>query len=141
MEPINLFLLAFTFAGLLSVQQVFAQSHPDRRADFDANWRFQFGDVTGAKEADFADKPWRQLDLSHDWSIEGAFNNDNPAGVDGGALPGGIEWYRKTFTLSEVDKNKSVFIDFDEVYMNSDAWLNRHLPGNLLMDKVRSVTS
>jgi len=130
MKPINLFLLAFIFAGLMTVQQGFSQSHSVRRADFDTNWRFHLGDVPEAKETGFVDNSWRLLNLPHDWSIEGAFNKDNPADVGGGALPGGIGWYRKTFTLPEVDRNKSVFIDFDGVYMNSNVWINGHLLGN-----------
>src|SRR6185312_14262525 len=130
MKQINLVLPAFIFAGLMAVQGAFAQLSPVRRADFDANWHFHLGDVPGAKETDFVDKSWWQLNLPHDWSIEGTFSKDNPAGVGGGALPGGIGWYRKTFTLPVADRNKSVFIDFDGVYMNSDVWLNGHLLGN-----------
>jgi beta-galactosidase len=102
----------------------------NRKADFDMGWRFHLGEVPAAKEINFADNSWRQLNLPHDWSIEGEFSKDNPAGVGGGALPGGIGWYRKTFTLPETDKNKSVFIDFDGVYMNSDVWINGHFLGN-----------
>ena len=130
MKQVNLFSLAFIFAGLITFQAVFAQSHTPGRADFDANWHFHLGDVPEAKNTDFVDNSWRQLDLPHDWSIEGTFNKDNPAGVGGGALPGGIGWYRKTFMLPVVDRNKSVFIDFDGVYMNSDVWINGHFLGN-----------
>ena len=56
-------------------------------------------------------------------SIEGAFDQKNPAGFGGGALPGGIGWYRKTFDATPVE-GKSVFIDFDGVYRNSEVWLN-----------------
>ncbi|MDQ2718729.1 MAG: DUF4982 domain-containing protein [Bacteroidota bacterium] len=129
-----LFLLVF-LAAITVTQNSFALlgdkgTNSKRRADFDANWHFHFGDLPEAKETDYVDNSWRQLNLPHDWSIEGAFSKDNPAGVGGGALPGGIGWYRKTFTLPETDKNKSIFIDFDGVYMNSDVWINGHLLGN-----------
>jgi beta-galactosidase len=101
-----------------------------RKADFDMGWRFHLGDVPAAKEINFADNSWRQLNLPHDWSIEGEFSKDNPAGVGGGALPAGVGWYRKTFTLPESNNNKCVFIDFDGVYMNSDVWINGHFLGN-----------
>lgn len=106
-----------------------AASHA-RRADFDMHWRFHLGDVPAAKEAGFADNSWRRVDLPHDWSIEGAFSPDNPAGVGGGALPGGIGWYRKTFTLPASSANKALFIDFDGVYMNSEVWINGHYLGD-----------
>jgi beta-galactosidase len=107
-----------------------APAHPERRADFDRDWRFHLGDVPSAKEADFADERWRKLDLPHDWSIEGSFSPDNPAGVGGGALPGGIGWYRKRFTLPASSRDKNIFIDFDGVYMNSEVWINGHYLGD-----------
>src|SRR6185437_3762802 len=64
--------------------------------------------------------------LPHDWSIEGKFSKDNPASPEGGALPGGIGWYRKTFTVPASAKNKLVYIDFDGVYQKSDVWINGH---------------
>ena len=91
---------------------------------FDRGWRFHLGDVAGAQQPGFADAAWRKLDLPHDWSIEGAFSEQNPAGVAGGALPGGIGWYRKAFTLPAGDTGKVVFIEFDGVYRNSEVWIN-----------------
>ena len=92
--------------------------------DFDQAWRFHLGDVAGAQQAAFGDSGWRALDLPHDWSIEGQFKEQNPAGVAGGALPGGIGWYRKAFTLPAGDTGKVVFIEFDGVYRNSEVWIN-----------------
>ncbi len=91
---------------------------------FDRGWRFHLGDVSGAQEVKFADSRWRTLDLPHDWSIEGVFSEQNPAGVAGGALPGGIGWYRKTFSVSATDSGKIVFVEFDGVYRNSEVWIN-----------------
>src|SRR5438552_454790 len=91
---------------------------------FDRGWRFHLGDVSGAQEVTFADSRWRTLDLPHDWSIEGAFSDQNPAGVAGGALPGGIAWYRKTFAVPATDSGKIVFVEFDGVYRNSEVWIN-----------------
>ena len=92
--------------------------------NFDQGWRFHLGDVAGAQQAAFGDSGWRALDLPHDWSIEGQFKEQNPAGVAGGALPGGIGWYRKAFTLPAGDTAKVVFIEFDGVYRNSEVWIN-----------------
>src|SRR5690606_7887869 len=60
----------------------------------------------------------------HDWSIEGEFSEDNPAKPEGGALPTGMGWYRKTFTVPETWVDKSVAIEFDGVYRNSEVWIN-----------------
>lgn len=118
--------LAGFFAG---INQIAAQS-TERKINFDKNWRFHLGDIRIAREAEFPDSSWRLLNLPHDWSIEGKFNKNNPAGVGGGALPGGIGWYRKTFSLSKSDSGKMIFIDFDGIYMNSSVWINGHYLGN-----------
>lgn len=101
----------------------------ERKADFDNNWHFHLGDVPEAEEPAFDDASWRRLNLPHDWSIEGTFSKDNPAGVGGGALPGGIGWYRKVFTIPETEEGKLFFIDFDGVYMDSKVWINGHYLG------------
>jgi len=102
---------------------------PRRIERFTRDWKFKLGDLPGAQEPGFADSDWRTLNLPHDWSIEGAFSKDNPATTDGGALPGGIGWYRKTFTLLQADMGRSAFIDFDGVYRNSEVWINGHYLG------------
>lgn len=98
-------------------------------SNFSKEWKFNLGDVSDAKEPTFDDSKWRSLNLPHDWSIEGEFSEKNPATPDGGALPGGIGWYRKQFSLNETEKNKTVFIDFDGVYRNSEVWINGHYLG------------
>src|SRR4051812_7588195 len=94
------------------------------RVNFNAGWKF-LPDSTGSYSDPSAnDAAWRSLRLPHDWSIEGTFNKDNPAGTGGGALPGGIGWYRKTFNLPDSVKNKLVYIEFDGVYRNSEVFIN-----------------
>ncbi len=95
-------------------------------ADFDKGWHFNLGDIKNGEKASLNDAGWRLLNLPHDWSIEGKFSQDNPATPEGGALPGGIGWYRKTFTVPASSKNKLVYIDFDGVYQKSDVWINGH---------------
>ena len=95
-----------------------------QRTSFNNNWKFSLGDVEGASVFTFDDNDWRQLNLPHDWAIEGEFSKDNPSGTGGGALPGGIGWYRKTFVADETYAGKKVFIDFDGVYMNSEVFIN-----------------
>ena len=99
------------------------------RIDFTEDWKFQLGDVELANRIDFDDSAWRNLNLPHDWSIEGEFSEDNPTKVNGGALPAGIGWYRKRFRLDPSLQNKQVYIDFDGVYRNSEVWINGHSIG------------
>jgi len=104
----------------------FTAAAQGRRATlaFDRGWRFHLGDVAAAQDPTFSDSGWRTLDLPHDWSIEGAFSDTNPAGASGGALPGGVGWYRKTFSVAERDSGRLVFIEFDGIYRNSEVWIN-----------------
>ncbi len=92
---------------------------------FDANWLFVLGDDDNMASPGYDDSKWRKLNLPHDWAIEGDFSASNPSGAGGGALPGGIGWYRKHFTLSGNDPMTSrVSITFDGVYMNSTVYVN-----------------
>src|ERR1700753_2786201 len=116
-------LLSLSFIALLFVSKGFAQR---TTVDFDKGWHFNLGDVKGGETTDFNDATWRMLDVPHDWRLEGKFSKDNPATPEGGALPGGIGWYRKTFTVPASSKNKLVYIDFDGVYQKSDVWINGH---------------
>lgn len=97
--------------------------------DFTEGWKFYLGDDSIAYNAQYDDAKWRILDLPHDWSIEADFSLKNPATPGGGALPGGIGWYRKDFVVDKSDEGKNVYIDFDGIYWNSKVWINGHLLG------------
>jgi len=90
----------------------------------DTDWRFLKEDIPGAEKSIFDDSKWQSLDVPHDWSIEGVYDQANPTGRGGGYLPAGIGWYRKTLTVSSVDANRKLFIEFDGIMANSDVWLN-----------------
>ncbi len=92
--------------------------------NFDADWRFLKADADGAQQPAYDDAAWRTLQLPHDWSIEGPFDQHNPTGGAGAFLPAGIGWYRKHFTLPVADADRRVFIEFDGVMANSDVWIN-----------------
>lgn len=97
--------------------------------DFTEGWKFYLGDDSIAYNAQYDDAKWRILDLPHDWSIEADFSLKNPATPGGGALPGGIGWYRKDFVVDKSCEGKNVYIDFDGIYRNSKVWINGHLLG------------
>ena len=93
--------------------------------DFNFGWRFCLGDESAYAAEDFDDSAWRELHLPHDWSIEGEFSVFNPSTPGGGALPGGIGWYRKSFPTPQcVGKGGRVFVEFDGVFMNSTVFVN-----------------
>ncbi|MDQ2862268.1 MAG: DUF4982 domain-containing protein, partial [Bacteroidota bacterium] len=99
------------------------------KTDFDNGWKFKLDSVNEYNGAHVNDDNWRSLNLPHDWSIEFPFDSTSPTGVGGGALRGGLAWYRKTFALPESDKGKMIEIAFDGVYRNSEVWLNGHSLG------------
>ena len=104
----------------------FAQSSvgSGRKQLFDYNWKFSLGDDSLARLRDFNDNAWRNLDLPHDWSIEGSVSLKNPTGGAGGYFPAGIGWYRKTFKVAPEWKGKNVSVYFEGVYMNSEVFIN-----------------
>lgn len=117
----------------------------------DPGWRFHLGDLNASEEQvdddphmatyleaktgfargpanpKFNDGAWRQVNLPHDWAVEGSFDPAN--NMDHGYLAGGIGWYRKTFTVPAADAQKRIYLEFDGVFRNSTAWLNGHRLG------------
>jgi beta-galactosidase len=96
------------------------------RERFEQQWRFFKGEAKNGHATACQDAKWRVLDLPHDWSIEEPFDQKDPSGSSGGYLPGGIGWYRKSFSLPEAYRGKRLSIEFDGVYMNATVWLNGH---------------
>jgi beta-galactosidase len=94
---------------------------------FNDDWKFYKGDALGAEAEAFDDSGWRPLTLPHDWSIEGPFDQKWASGT--GYLPGGIGWYRKTFSLPDTPEASQVYLHFDGVYSNSEVWINGHYLG------------
>ena len=125
LSKVNLIVLACL--ALFGGAAIFSASAADPRAvSFNDGWKFHLGDAPEMSAPGYNDSGWRSLSLPHDWAIEGDFSIDNPSGTGGGALPGGIGWYRKSFSLSPEHTGKEIFIDFDGAYMNSTVFINGH---------------
>jgi len=72
---------------------------------------------------DFNDSSWRQLNLPHDWGIEGPFDESLNAAT--GRLPYfGTAWYRKTFSVPATDQGKKIYLDVDGAMAYASIWLN-----------------
>jgi beta-galactosidase len=95
-----------------------------RRSNFDQQWRFFLGDPPNADKVTLADAAWRKLDLPHDWSIEGPFDEHAPAKGNGAYLPTEIGWYRKSLVLPPSARDKRITLEFDGVYQRSAIWIN-----------------
>lgn len=92
----------------------------------DADWQFVLSDAS-IDEISHIDG-WRQVDVPHDWSIEGAFDRSNPTGQGGAYLPAGIGWYRKTIR-ADIGADERLFLEFDGVMACSSVYVNGKLAG------------
>lgn len=122
-------LLVSLFLFLIATNNLIAQTKAARTQSFNKDWKFYLNYEGAASSPDFNDAGWRRLDLPHDWSIELPFDRNSPTGNGGGALRGGLAWYRKTFTVPASAKDKFIAITFDGVYRNSEVWINDHYLG------------
>ena len=95
--------------------------------DFDFGWLFSLSGSPIAMQPKLDDSGWRQLNVPHDWSIEGPFSQEY--GDGNGFAPGGIAWYRKHFKMNPADQGKRVTLELDGVYDHSEVWLNGYLVG------------
>lgn len=90
--------------------------------NFDSDWKFHHGEEPSAKEPNFNDAKWKDINLPHDYSLEQPYTPN--AEAESGYKMGGIGWYRKSFSLGESFNNKKVYINFDGAYMKAEVYLN-----------------
>ncbi|WP_314272292.1 glycoside hydrolase family 2 TIM barrel-domain containing protein [Hoylesella shahii] len=96
---------------------------------WDAQWRFALADSPEMAQLSYDDSAWRVLNLPHDWAIEGNFYVKNPSGAVGGALPGGVGWYRKRLMLTDNNEHSRYVLHFDGAFMNTSVYVNGKLVG------------
>ena len=94
---------------------------------FNENWKFLLSNIKDGALPGLDDSKWRLLSLPHDWSVEGVCSPDKASCT--GYLPGGIAWYRKTFTVPETEKGNNTYIYFEGVYNHSEVFINGHSLG------------
>ncbi|MEL0455909.1 glycoside hydrolase family 2 TIM barrel-domain containing protein [Flavobacteriaceae bacterium SZ-1-7] len=117
-------LILFVSLVAFGCNSVKEETKPERKQLFNYDWKFNLGDTSEGRTANFDDSSWRTLDLPHDWSIEGKSEIENPSGGDGGYFPMGKGWYRKTFHAANDWKGKKISIYFEGVYMNAEVFIN-----------------
>lgn len=86
------------------------------------------GEDISYTQRNFDDHGWRQLDLPHDWGIEGPFNQDYPG--ETGKLPWwGVGWYRKHFNIAPQESGRRFYLDIDGAMAYATVWLNGKFVG------------
>ncbi len=88
----------------------------------------KFGATVSYTQPEFSDSSWRQVNLPHDWAIEGPFDMKLPGGT--GKLPfAGVGWYRKHFSIPASDAGKEIFLDVDGAMSYAMLWCNGKFVG------------
>jgi beta-galactosidase len=133
---------------------VYAQAKASAREKIEINqeWKFALGHATDAGQdynhgtgyfsyfaktgygdgpaaRDFDDRPWRVLNLPHDWCVELPFAADGSHSHGYWAIgrnypENSVGWYRKHFMIAEKDLGKKISIEFDGVHRDAQVWVN-----------------
>ncbi|MER6013192.1 glycoside hydrolase family 2 TIM barrel-domain containing protein [Streptomyces bluensis] len=111
-----------------------AHATSGRTIDLRDGWRFALvnpggitdptGSYADAMKPGYDDSAWRQVAVPHDWSIEQSPTTEFGTTSGTGFLPGGLGWYRLSFTLPTALAGTRVSVEFDGVYMDSYVYCN-----------------
>ncbi|KQV55599.1 beta-galactosidase [Pelomonas sp. Root1217] len=130
-----------------------ANDNPRQRTRIDDGWRFALGHAhdpaqdfdhstrafffakagfgDGPASAEFDDRPWRRVDLPHDWAVELPFDargsTTHGSKAIGRAFPeNSVGWYRRELNVPSTAKGKRIALEFDGVFRDSVVWVNGH---------------
>ena len=83
--------------------------------NFNTDWRYKKGDVSGGGAVDFADEEWGYVNLPHSTTFYTVENKDAYLG---------ISWYRKDFQVDESLKGKKLLLTFEAAMQKADVYIN-----------------
>ncbi len=129
---INTLLLVFSIEGTESPRKIIL---------LEDGWRFINKDIENAETSLYDDSAWEEVTVPHDWAIGKPFDMNIDEQVtqvveDGelkpylrtgrtGALPAiGVGWYRRPVVVSESDKGKRFFVEFDGAMSQAKIYMN-----------------
>ena len=79
--------------------------------NFNADWKFIFGDSTGAAQSAYDDSKWGSVSLPHTWNDTDSYRAFiSHSGGDQSEKLFGIGWYRKHFTLPATADGQKIFL-------------------------------
>ena len=143
---------ALAMAAFVAAAPATADSAP-QRTRIDDGWRFALGHATepakdfdhgmrpfffgkagfgdGPAAADFEDRPWRRVDLPHDWAVELPFSergssNHGSKAVGRGFPENSVGWYRRELAIPASARGRRFALEFDGVFRDSVVWVNGH---------------
>ncbi|WP_428312899.1 beta-galactosidase GalA [Hydrocarboniphaga sp.] len=130
-----------------------ADDRPRQRTRIDDGWRFALGHAYDAAQdfnhgtrafffakagfgdgpaaAEFDDRPWRRVDLPHDWAVELPFDargsTAHGSKAIGRAFPqNSVGWYRRELAIPATAQGQRIALEFDGVFRDSVVWVNGH---------------
>jgi hypothetical protein len=83
--------------------------------NFNMDWKYYMGDVSGADTKAYNDSEWTYVDLPH--STKFVTPEDPNAYL-------GISWYRKHFSVAGAYQGRKVYIEFEAAMQSADVWVN-----------------
>jgi beta-galactosidase len=144
---------AWALSLVIAVGHAAAADSPRQRTRIDDGWRFALGHAwdpaqdfdhgtrafffakagygDGPAAADFDDRPWRRVDVPHDWAVELPFSergsSQHGSKAIGRAFPqNSVGWYRRELTIPAAAKGQRFTLEFDGVFRDSVVWVNGH---------------
>ncbi|HEV6967803.1 beta-galactosidase GalA [Roseateles sp.] len=151
MKPLRF--LAGLLALALTLGSATGATPPRERTRIDDGWRFALGHATdpakdfdhglrpfffgkagygdGPAAADFEDRPWRRVDLPHDWAVELPFSERGSSqhgmkAVGRGFPENSVGWYRRELAVPASARGRRFVLEFDGVFRDSVVWVNGH---------------
>lgn len=109
-----------SYAGVQ--QEALAAEQKDTSAvrqvfNFNTDWKYKKGDISGADKEEFGDGKWGYVNLPHSTTFYTAENKEAYLG---------ISWYRKHFTVDRAMQGKKLYLTLEaamqkaEIYMNGE---------------------
>lgn len=106
----------FILSAVLQASWLHAATDGLRKVvNFNREWKFQLGDISGAEATAFDDREWNDANLPHSFSMP-YFLSDK--------FYTGYGWYRKHFVVPAAWAGKRVNLEFDGVFQVAEAFVN-----------------
>ena len=83
--------------------------------NFNTDWHYKKGDVSGGEKVDFVDEDWVYVNLPHSTIFYTAENKDAYLG---------ISWYWKDFEVEENLKGKKLMLTFEAAMQKAEVYVN-----------------
>lgn len=139
---ILLFILTTCFTTSFSVSAQSARTISELKS----GWLFIKKDVPNGAATTLDEKNWKQVTVPHDWAIGGPFSEENDlqkvqvtedgeqsatlkSGRTGGLPYMGVGWYRKHISISNQNKDKKFYLEFDGAMSNAKVFVNNRFVG------------